>query len=53
MESLCKGTKTAEELGECFHKVMSNGGVSDKWEWKIAIALSVQEQMMRMKGHAV
>jgi hypothetical protein len=42
LESLCKGTKTAEEPGECFHKVMTGHvkwGVSDKWDWKNAIAL--------------
>ena len=42
LESLCKGTKTAEAPGECFHKVMIGHikwGDSDKWEWKNAIAL--------------
>jgi hypothetical protein len=42
LESLCKGTKTPEEPGECFHKVMTGHvkwGGSDKWEWKNAIAL--------------
>jgi hypothetical protein len=42
LERLCKGTKTAEEPGECFHKVMTGHvkwGDSDKWEWKNAIAL--------------
>ena len=42
LESLCKGTKTPEEPGECFHKVMTGHvkwGSSDKWEWKNAIAL--------------
>ncbi|KJV07676.1 hypothetical protein [Methylocucumis oryzae] len=42
LENLCKGTKTPEEPGECFHKVMTGHikwGDSDKWEWKNAIAL--------------
>jgi hypothetical protein len=42
LENLCKGTKTAEEPGECFHNVMTGHvkwGLSDKWDWKNAITL--------------
>ncbi|NOT86376.1 MAG: hypothetical protein HOP02_16690 [Methylococcaceae bacterium] len=42
LDSLCKGTKSPEEPGKCFHHLMTghvNWGVSDKWEWKNAIAL--------------
>ncbi len=42
LESLCKGTKTPKEPGQCFHKVMTGHvkwGASDKWEWKNAIGL--------------
>jgi hypothetical protein len=42
LESLCKGTSSAEEPGKCFHKVMTghiNWGESHKWEWKNAISL--------------
>lgn len=42
LERLCKATKTPEEPGECFHKVMVGHvkwGASDKWDWKNAITL--------------
>lgn len=42
LESLCKGTKTPEEPGKCFHHVMTGHvkwGATDKWEWKNAISL--------------
>ncbi|MEQ1639047.1 MAG: hypothetical protein ABL903_20485 [Methylococcales bacterium] len=42
LDSLCKGTKSPEEPGKCFHHLMTGHvkwGVDDKWEWKNAIAL--------------
>jgi hypothetical protein len=42
LETMCKGTKSPKEPGECFHKVMTGHvkwGRTDKWEWKNAVAL--------------
>ena len=58
LESLCKGTKTPEVPGECFHKVIIDHiklDASDNWEWKNAITLcagtnNADEKVRRFKS---
>ncbi len=42
IKTLCQGTTSPKEPGECFSKVMAgkvNWGSDDKWEWQNAVSL--------------
>lgn len=42
IDTLCKGTSSPKEPGECFNKVMTGKvkwGNDDKWKWKNAVSL--------------
>lgn len=42
IKTLCQGTTSPKEPGECFNKVMTgkvNWGSDDKWKWQNAVSL--------------